>query len=325
MQPRSRPLGCSLSVTNAPDFVSNALGISTVRFARLTTYASRASRAMRTASSPSRSAYDIRLDNKARALTLSARFSDCHSARPLSLRRLACLACELDSQPLSAPTSHSPRHSMRARVPVVEIMTQSPVTIPATATAKEAAGPMRDREIGSLVVVETGKPMGIVTERDIVTKVAAPDKQPSRVLVRDIMTSPVVVVHPHEEVAEAAKLMSQRKIRRLPVVQEGKLVGMITENDIIRVWPQLIEVTREYARAGLESQFAKGIEGHCEACGVYSTNLVWDRNLLVCPECRGGGSGPRRGRAGNSRGTLIGRFPGRAALCPLPQGVSARN
>jgi len=82
--------------------------------------------------------------------------------------------------------------------------------------------------------------------------------------------------------------MSQRKIRRLPVVQEGKLVGMITENDIIRVWPQLIEVTREYARAGLESQFAKGIEGHCEACGVYSTNLMWDRNLLVCPECRGG-------------------------------------
>ncbi|TLZ97375.1 MAG: CBS domain-containing protein, partial [Methanobacteriota archaeon] len=160
---------------------------------------------MRTASSPSRSAYDIRLDNKARALTLSARFSDCHSVRPLSLRRLACLACELDSQPLSAPTSHSPRHNMRARVPVVEIMTQSPVTIPATATAKEAAGLMRDREIGSLVVVETGKPMGIVTERDIVTKVAAPDKQPSRVLVRDIMTSPVVVVHPHEEVAEAAK------------------------------------------------------------------------------------------------------------------------
>src|SRR2546430_6047442 len=82
--------------------------------------------------------------------------------------------------------------------------------------------------------------------------------------------------------------MSQRKIRRLPVVEEGKLVGMVTENDIIRIWPTLIEVTREFDRAGLESQFAKGIEGHCEACGVYSTNLMWDRNLLACPECRGG-------------------------------------
>src|SRR3989442_16033595 len=177
---------------------------------------------------------------------------------------------------------------MRARVPVGETKTQCPVTIRAAATAQEAPGLMRDREIGGLVVVETGKPMGIVTGRDMVTKGEDPDNQPSRVLVRDIMTPPVVVVHPHEEVAEAAKLMSQRKIRRLPVVQEGKLVGMIKENDIIRVWPQLIEVTRECARAGLESQFAKGIEGHCEACGVYSTNLMWDRNLLACPECRGG-------------------------------------
>src|SRR5206468_1999103 len=85
------------STPKVTDFVSNALGISTVRFARLTTYASRASRAMRTASSPSRSAYDIRLDNKARALTLSARFSDRYSVRPLPVLQLECLACELYS------------------------------------------------------------------------------------------------------------------------------------------------------------------------------------------------------------------------------------
>jgi len=177
---------------------------------------------------------------------------------------------------------------MRARIPVVEIMTAKPVTIAAGATAAEAAKVMREKDIGSLVVVDRGSPTGIVTERDLVTKVAASDLQPSRVFVKDIMTSPVVAVHPHEEVAEAAKLMSQRKIRRLPVVEEGKLVGMVTENDIIRIWPTLIEVTREFDRAGLESQFAKGIEGHCEACGVFSTNLMWDRNLLACPECRGG-------------------------------------
>ncbi|HYS72529.1 MAG TPA: CBS domain-containing protein [Thermoplasmata archaeon] len=177
---------------------------------------------------------------------------------------------------------------MRARIPVVEIMTTTPITIPAEATAVEAAKIMRDRDIGSLVVLEHGKPTGIVTERDFVTKVAASDLQPSRVIVKDIMTSPIVAIHPHEEVAEAAKQMSQRKIRRLPVIEEGKLVGIVTENDILRIWPQLIEVTREYARAGLESQFAEGIEGHCEACGVYSTSLMWDRNLLVCPECRGG-------------------------------------
>jgi len=177
---------------------------------------------------------------------------------------------------------------MKARVPVVEIMSTSPVTISADATVAEAASIMRDKEIGSLVVLEDSRPTGIVTERDVVTKVAAANKSAKDTDVREIMTSPLVAVHPHQEVAEAAKVMAARKIRRLPVIKEGKLVGMITENDIIRVWPQLIEVTREWDRAGLESQFAKGVEGHCEACGVYSTQLVWDRNLLVCPECRGG-------------------------------------
>ncbi len=177
---------------------------------------------------------------------------------------------------------------MKARVPVVEIMTATPLTISAEATVAEAAAIMRDKEVGSLVVIQDSRPTGIVTERDVVTKVAAEDRSSKKTKVQDIMSAPLVAVHPHQEVAEAAKVMAARGIRRLPVIREGKLVGMLTENDIIRVWPQLIEVTREWDRAGLESQFAKGVEGHCESCGVYSTHLVWDRNLLVCPECRSG-------------------------------------
>src|SRR5574340_1539792 len=177
---------------------------------------------------------------------------------------------------------------MKARVPVVEIMSTSPVTISADATAVEAAALIRDKHVGSLIVVQEGRPTGIVTERDIVTKIAAENRSATTTTVHEIMSAPLVAIHPHQEVAEAAKVMAARKIRRLPVIKEGKLVGMLTENDIIRVWPQLIEVTREWDKAGLESQFAKGVEGHCEACGVYSTHLVWDRNLLVCPECRGG-------------------------------------
>jgi signal-transduction protein with cAMP-binding, CBS, and nucleotidyltransferase domain len=103
--------------------------------------------------------------------------------------------------------------------------------------------------------------------------------------VRDIMSSPVVAVGPKEEVVQAARLMSDRKIRRLAVVDSGKLIGVITENDIVRIWPDLIETTREYARLGLDED-VRGIEGHCEACGIYSTNLVLDRRLLLCSECR---------------------------------------
>ena len=174
---------------------------------------------------------------------------------------------------------------MRARVPVMEVMSKTPMTASPDETVDRAAATMRTKDIGSLIVVENGRPTGIVTERDIVTKVVAANKVPSSVKVRDIMSSPVVAVGPREEVVQAARLMSERKIRRLAVVDNGKLVGVVTENDIVRIWPDLIEITREYARLGLDED-VRGIEGHCEACGIYSTNLVLDRRLLLCPECR---------------------------------------
>jgi CBS domain-containing protein len=173
----------------------------------------------------------------------------------------------------------------QARVPVLEVMSREPVVISPDDTVDRAAILMRDKEVGSLIVVHQGRPEGIVTERDVVTKVAAAGLPPRDVKVREIMTAPVIGIHPHAEVAEAARVMSDRKIRRLAVVDNGKLVGVITENDILQIWPQLIEVTREYARLGLDEE-ARQIEGHCEACGVYSTALVLDRKLLVCPECR---------------------------------------
>src|SRR5207244_11568001 len=81
--------------------------------------------------------------------------------------------CVGDTNLLSTTTSHRVELRMRARIPVVEIMTQTPVTIHGDATAKAAAGLMREQDIGSHVVVDTGKPVGSVPERDLVTKDAA--------------------------------------------------------------------------------------------------------------------------------------------------------
>lgn len=175
---------------------------------------------------------------------------------------------------------------MKGRVPVSEIMSASPVTVQPDVAVNEAAELMREHGIGSLVVVESGKPSGIVTERDIVTKVAAKDRRGSDVEVQEIMTTPVVAIRPEDEVVEAARIMSDRKIRRLAVVKDGRLIGILTENDIVRIWPHLIEVTREYARLGLDQEL-KAVEGHCEVCGVYSDSLVFDKKLLACPDCQG--------------------------------------
>lgn len=173
-----------------------------------------------------------------------------------------------------------------ARLPVLEVMTVDAVTITPDRTVAEASALMRDRGVGSVIVIESDRAVGILTERDVVTKVAADDRRSSELKVRDVMTSPVVSVHPHEEVEEAARRMSQRRIRRLPVVQDGKLLGVITENDILRAWPHLVEVTREWARAGMLDEGPGPVEGHCDSCGVYSTQLMRDGKLLLCPECR---------------------------------------
>ena len=174
---------------------------------------------------------------------------------------------------------------MIARVPVLEVMSKNPVTVSSDVSISEAARLMKDREVGSLIVVEDQTPVGIVTERDLVTKVMATGRSLSDTKVRDVMSSPLVSIHPHMEAVEAAQKMANLKIRRLAVLDSGKLVGLVTENDILRIWPQLIEVTREYTRAGLIEKM-QGIEGHCEACGIYSTDLRAEGGILACPECR---------------------------------------
>ena len=174
---------------------------------------------------------------------------------------------------------------MNIRVPVMEIMKTEPVTISPDSSISDAAALMKKHGIGSLIVVEDSRPVGIVTERDIVVKVVAQSIAPTAMTVDKIMSSPVISVHPHTEVAEAAKKMADNKIRRLAVVEDDDLVGILTEKDILKIWPQLIEVTREYSRIGM-TEFKRTMSGYCELCGDYSDSLVSHEGQLLCSGCR---------------------------------------
>ena len=171
-------------------------------------------------------------------------------------------------------------------MPVVEVMTRDPVTASPDLTVDKVAVLMRDRGVGSVIVVDGATAVGILTERDIVTKVAAPARSPASLRVRDVMTTPVLSISSSDDIEEAARRMSARRIRRLPVVDDGKLVGVVTENDILRLLPHLVEITREWARAGGFEDAPEVVEGHCDVCGVLSANLARDGKLLVCPDHR---------------------------------------
>lgn len=105
-------------------------------------------------------------------------------------------------------------------------------TISADASAKEAAELMARKQIGSLIVVRQGKVVGIVTERDFLEKVVA-EKKKAKLKVKDIMSKDVVTIKPDALLEDAAMLMAEYKIKRLPVVKDGKLVGIVTASDII--------------------------------------------------------------------------------------------
>lgn len=116
---------------------------------------------------------------------------------------------------------------------VKEIMTEFVQTISTSSSVFEASQMMTKFGMGSLVVTQKGLPVGMITERDIVTKVASKDLNASEVLVEKIMSTPMIFVEPDMIIVEAATLMAAYNIRRLVVVgTDGKLAGIVTVTDI---------------------------------------------------------------------------------------------
>ena len=116
---------------------------------------------------------------------------------------------------------------------VSAIMSTKVVTVRSTDKVGTALQRMVRHRIGSIIVVEKGKPVGILTERDISTKVAKGQKIRGMV-VRNIMSKPLVTIGPSAEVSQAVEQMVRKDIRRLPVMEGDKLLGMVTERDVFR-------------------------------------------------------------------------------------------
>jgi CBS domain-containing protein len=125
--------------------------------------------------------------------------------------------------------------SSSAATTVGQLMTKKLETINPSNTAQEAAKKMRDKEVSSLVVTDSeDKPMGIVTERDLVRQVCTKDVNSNAVIVHHIMSSPIATIDANSSVEVAADIMIQNKVRHLLVMEdENKVLGIITSSDFI--------------------------------------------------------------------------------------------
>jgi CBS domain-containing protein len=117
---------------------------------------------------------------------------------------------------------------------VRDIMTKNVVTIAEDKTALDAAKLMAQKGISSLIVVKNGNPEGIITERDFIKKICAKELQISQIKIINIMSKIQTIAEPDTPIEVAVQRMVNRKIRRLPIVQEGRVVGIITVTDLAR-------------------------------------------------------------------------------------------
>ena len=117
-------------------------------------------------------------------------------------------------------------------ITVKDIMTKSVISVDTTITVNEAAKMMEDAKVGAVIVMENNTPIGIVTDRDFAIKVVAHAYQITTPI-KQIMSSPLIATSPDETVLMAADLMHTRNIRKLPVIDNDQVVGMITSTDLV--------------------------------------------------------------------------------------------
>jgi CBS domain-containing protein len=119
-----------------------------------------------------------------------------------------------------------------SKIAVKDVMTKSVISVDSSATINEAAKVMEDAKVGAIIVMENNTPVGIVTDRDFAVKVAAHAYQISEPI-KKIMSSSLIAIGPDETVLMVADLMYTRGVRKLPVIDNDQIVGMITATDLV--------------------------------------------------------------------------------------------
>ncbi|MGQ4910903.1 MAG: CBS domain-containing protein [Candidatus Thorarchaeota archaeon] len=184
----------------------------------------------------------------------------------------------------------NPTHSMFVR----DIMAVKVVTMPPDASVREVARSMKKMDIGSVIVTDKDRPLGIITEADIVRRVIAEKKDADATRASEIMSSPIIHVEPGTGLTDAMRVMAKSNIRRLAVLKNSSLAGIITSRDLLRWSPELIDILVESLRLKDEETRREDKEedeiiafgGECDSCGEYATDLVLENGEYLCGSCR---------------------------------------
>ncbi len=180
---------------------------------------------------------------------------------------------------------------LRTKMVVKDVMSSPVITVTENETVDKVAKFMEMQELGCIIVTDKdGRPLGVITERDLVTRVLAKNKLPSKLKAKGVMTSPLITISPDVTLSNAARQMSRLNVRRLGVVYKGDLVGILSSKDILAVTPELLETIQEKARieSGNLEETVEGslLAGYCDRCGQWSNRLMEAEGEFLCEDCR---------------------------------------
>jgi len=181
------------------------------------------------------------------------------------------------------------RDEVKTSIPVRDIMASPVITVLEDEDLETVAKLMDKHELGSIIVTsKDNHPIGIITERDIVSRVTAKNLLPRNIKAKDVMSRPLRTTVPDADIKDAAEEMHRLGIRRLVVMERGKMIGIITSKDIVGITPSLIEIIYEKARIRSTPLLPMGAEaaGSCERCRQWSDTLRDVEGRFLCEECR---------------------------------------
>lgn len=170
---------------------------------------------------------------------------------------------------------------------VKDIMEKKVVTIDIDKNAKQAGEILKRTRKSSLIVTKKGRPAGIISDSDLIKRVVAANKAASKIKIRNIMSGPLVSVRPIDDILVAVRKMKKNNIHRLPVIQNARVVGMISMTDIARTTPEMLDLLEYRLKmkempVEIREKFTVGI---CEMCENYSDNLTKINDQWLCEEC----------------------------------------
>ncbi len=174
------------------------------------------------------------------------------------------------------------------KVLVSEIMAKNIAVIDSEASIQKASQILRKRNIHGLVVVSGKSAAGMLTDKDIISKVVAENKSSRGVKVKDVMSPKLIVAKPTDTIAQATRVMFANDASRLPVIDDkGELVGIITVRDMLRIYPGITDILNE--ELGIKEPDTiperTTIEGRCEECDNIAEDLVEVDGRWLCPDC----------------------------------------